>query len=292
MLGCAAAVALPAWARLAAADGADPWAWAFGAYSVLLFYALALAALPRWLAWLSGPPARPDVRCAVAGVALWAVGTDGQAVWPQGPPSLPEFVRMLLVSGSFPYCQMMGTALLAVPVGLRLRERWEAGADGPFLGRVLAGGVGLAALGGLWGWAVGEYDPARILSGELRVPPRAWYFLHIGGVGLALIPALELLTRAVRPARPAAYLLALFGQGALVIYTGHAFVLPALAVADEFVPLRGAGRVAAALVPFALFCGLVMYDRHRRAAGRPLTPRPAPARPAMLTPVARLVDQS
>ena len=268
MLLCAALVALPAWIRLVAERNADPWAWAFGAYSVLLFYALALAVLPAWLEWLSQPGGRLEARCLLAGVALWALGTAGEAVWPQRSPSFPEFVRMLLVSGSFPYGQMMGTALLAMPVGLRLRERWEAGTDGAYLARVLAAGAGLSVVGGLWGWSVGEYDPARILSGELRVPPRGWYFLHIGGAGLALVPALELVPRLVRPLRPSAYLLALFGQGALVIYTAHAFVLPALALADQVVTLGGAGRVVVALVPFAFFCGFVMYDRHRRAPGR------------------------
>jgi len=268
MLLCAAVVAVPAWIRLATEREANPWAWAFGAYSVLLFYALALVVLPAWLGWLTRPGARLGVECTLAGVGLWAIGAAAEAVWPQRPPSLVEFTRMMLVSGSFPYCQMMGVAIVAIPVGYKLRQRWQAGTDGEFLGSLLVSGIALAVGGGLWGWAVGEYDPARILSGDLRVPARAWYFLHLGGAGLTLIPAMELLTRAVPPLRPVGYLLALFGQGALVIYTGHALVLPGLALADEFVPLFGAGRVAAALIPFALFCAVVMYDRHRRPPAR------------------------
>jgi uncharacterized membrane protein YcfT len=118
----------------------------------------------------------------------------------------------------------------------------------------------------------------RIFSGELRTPPRAWYFLHFGGCGLALIPALELLTRALRALRPAAALLALFGQAGLVIYTGHSFALPILAVADRAVMLRGPARVAAAVLPFAAYCALVLYVRHRRreCSRRPERP-PAPA---------------
>jgi hypothetical protein len=266
---CAAVIALPLWTRLAVTGEADPWAWAFGLYSVLLFYVLALALLPAWLRWLGpvplGAPHRPvTLKCLIAGAALWAVGTAGHRLIPQGPPSGPEFVRMLLVSGSYAYLQLMGTALMAVPIGWRLRERWEAAADRPFLAQVLLGGIGLAALGGLWGWATGEYDPARFLAGDLRTPPRAWYFLHVGGFGLALIPALELAPRALPTLRPAAHLLALFGQAGLVIFTGHAFVLPGLALVDRLVPLHGAARAAVALVPFALFCALVMYARHRR----------------------------
>jgi hypothetical protein len=202
---------------------------------------------------------------------MWALGTAGHRLIPQRPPGGPEFVRMLLVSGSFAYLQLMGTALLAVPVGVWLRRRWEAGDDRRALGRLLLAGLGTAALGGLWGWAAGEYDPARLLTGALRTPPRIWYFLHIGGVGLALVPALELLTRSVTALRPAARGLALFGQTGLVIYTGHVFVLPGLALADRVVPLHGAARVAAAFVPFALFCAAVMYVRHRRTKESPRT---------------------
>jgi hypothetical protein len=175
---------------------------------------------------------------------------------------------MLLASGSYAYLQLMGTALVAVPVGVWLRERWEAGDDRPALGRVFLAGLAMAAVGGLWGWAAGEYDPARLLTGELRTPPRAWYFLHIGGMGLALVPALELLTRSVKSVRPAADLLALFGQVGLVVYTGHVFVLPGLALADRVVPLHGAARVAAAFGPFALFCAVVMWVRYRRTTAK------------------------
>jgi hypothetical protein len=279
LLLCAVAVALPFWARLAADGVADPWVWLFGLYSVLLFYVLALAVLPAWLRLLNPPrtdatgEGRLTAKCIVAGVGLWALGTAGHRLVPQGPPSGREFARMILVSGSFAYLQMIGTALLTIPVGWRLRQTWEAGTDRPLLWRVLLTGVGLAALGGLWGWAAGEFDPVRLLAGDLRTPPRAWYFLHIGGFGLALIPALELATRALRPLRPVAYLLALFGQVGLVVFTGHAFVLPGLALADQLVSLHGAARAAAALLPFAVFCGVVMFVRHRHMA--PQVPRPS-----------------
>ena len=279
MLLCAAAIALPGWAGMSGEDLADPWAWLFGLYSVLLFYALALSLLPAWLRWVCpagfGVPMGQrsvTIKCVLAGVGLWVIGTAGHELAPQGSRAGPEFVRMMLVSGSFAYCQLMGMALVAVPVGARLRAAWDAGADRRFLGTLLLASLGLAALGGLWGWAAGEYDPARLLSGELRTPPRAWYFLHIGGIGLALVPSLELLTRAARVLRPAAYVLALFGQCGLTVYTGHAFVLPGLAVVDRLVPLHGAARAAAALVPFAVFCALVIYARHRRQT--PQSPRP------------------
>jgi Heparan-alpha-glucosaminide N-acetyltransferase, catalytic len=274
LLLCAVVIALPLWGRLFADGDADPWLWFFGLYSVLLFYVLALANLPAWLRWLA-PVGRNTLvltaKCLIAGIGLWGLGTAGHRLVPQGPPSGPEFVRMMLASGSYAYLQMMGTALLAIPIGWSIRRSWEAGTDRPFLGRVLVVGVTLAILGGLWGWIVGEYDLARLLAGDLRTPPRAWYFLHIGGFGLALIPALELTTRTFRSLRPAAYLLALFGQVGLIIFTGHVFILPGLAVADRYVPLHGAARVATALLPLVIFCGLVMFIRHRQItrAGTP-----------------------
>jgi hypothetical protein len=183
------------------------------------------------------------------------------------------------VSGSYAYFQLMGTALLAVPVGVWLRARWEAGLDHrPLVGLLLVA-LGLAAVGGLWGLAAGEYELDPFLAGELRTPPRAWYFLHLGGVGLALIPLYELTTRALGPLRPLAYGFALFGQAGLVVYTGHVFVLPGLALADRFTPLHGAARVAAALVPFLTFCAVVMYARHRRAVtSSPASTRSSSAR--------------
>jgi hypothetical protein len=263
LLVCTVVVAVPAWAHLFASEETNPWAWAFAAYSVLLFYALALATLPAWLGCVTGRGGMTGltVRCVTAGAGLWALGKVGYELWPQGPPGGPEFVRALLVSGSYAYCQMMGTGILALPIGVWLRRRWSAGDDRRALGSLLVVAVSLAAVGGLWGWAAGEYDPPRILSGELRTPPRAWYFLHIGGIGLALVPALELATRSARTLRPLAAMLARFGQVGLVIYTGHTFVLPALALADRVIPLHGAARVAAGVVPFLVFCIAVMYGR-------------------------------
>ena len=274
LMACAVLIAVPYWVQMVTAGESDVWVWLVGLYSVLLFYVIALVLLPAWLAWLG--PASPALRasgsaglatlswkCVLAGAVLWAVGTAGHRLWPQGPPGAVEYARALLVSGSYPYLQLMGTALVAVPVGVWLRERWQAGDDRALV-RLLVGALGLAVLGGVWGGAAGDYDLGPFLAGDLRTPPRAWYFLHVGGAGLALIPLYELTTRALGPLRPLAYVFALFGQAGLVIFTGHVFVLPGLALADRVVPLHGAARVAVALGPFLLFCAVVMYARHRR----------------------------
>ena len=202
MLLCAVAVALPFWARLTAERRGRP----VGLAVRPVLGAPLLRAGPGrapGLAAVAGRARALDpraVRPAVAGVGLWALGTAGHTLVPQRPPAGGEFVRMMLVSGSFATAidghgpaRRPGRGPAAGRVGRR---------DGPPVPRAGCSwpGLALAALGGLWGLAAGEYDPARLLSGELRTPPRAWYFLHIGGMGLALVPALELLTRAARAA--------------------------------------------------------------------------------------------
>ena len=68
------------------------------------------------------------------------------------------------------------------------------------------------------------------------------------------------------------YLLALFGQASLPIYTAHSFVLPALNWLDYWVVIEGIGRIALPFVLFAVYCGIVMDYYHRKG----LRPRAAP----------------
>ena len=255
-------ITVPFWIKLSVHGVTDVWQWVFGMYSVLLFYTLALALLPTWFHWLAP---KPEVRAAISGVVLWAIGTAGYYLWPQRPFSAPEFVRMLLVSGNYAYLQMMGTAILAMPIGLHLRRARDAGVDRSLLVRLLIGGLALSAIGITWGISTGEYNVHRIVEGKLSVPPRPWYFLHFGSLALVAIAGLDLLTRSVAWLARPGYVLALFGQTSLVIFTAHAFVLPSLELFSRFVPLHGIIRVAMAFVPFTLFCALVIYRRHRRA---------------------------
>ncbi|HVK12231.1 MAG TPA: acyltransferase family protein [Gemmataceae bacterium] len=272
---CAVLISVPHFVRMAVhrpGPGEPPptvWDWVFGTYTVLFFYAIGLALLPAWLAWLKTWTAPKAV---AAGGVLWAATVLGCRAWP-GESTLTgtEFVRMVLISGPFAYLPMMGTTLVAIPVGLGLYRASKAGTDGRFLWLMLAGGVALAALGAGLGFAAGEYDLDRIVSGDLKAPSRPWYFLHFGGMAVAAIAGLELLTRGVRAFRPVGYVLALFGQTSLVLFTAHMFVLPVLELADHVGRMSGLVRVAVAFVPFAVFCALVMYGQHRylqrRAAG-------------------------
>ncbi|MSR54768.1 MAG: hypothetical protein EXS09_15990 [Gemmataceae bacterium] len=57
---------------------------------------------------------------------------------------------MWLLSGDYGYLQFTGTTLLAVPIGLRLRELHSAGREGPYLWKLLIGGCLLSAFGAAW----------------------------------------------------------------------------------------------------------------------------------------------
>ena len=263
---CSILITLPQWIRLSVREHSTIWEWFFALYSVLLFYAIALALLPFWLRWLTK---QSLARSLAGGVLLWVMGTLGYRLWPGGEQSLPEFFRMVLLSGDYGYLQMMGTTLLAIPIGLRLRRLHDVGKEGPYLWQLLIGGCLLAAFGAAWGWFLGEYDLARIIAGEMKIPPRPWYFLHFGSLAVVLLAGLEFLSRGVRVLSWPMYILALCGQVSLVLYTGHLFVLPFLEVVGHFTSLKGLTRVLVAFVPFLIFCVVVVYGRHRQQKVKP-----------------------
>lgn len=258
---CAIAIVIPEWIRFACLpERPGGWDWVFEVYSVLVFYTIGLAVLPLWLRLLSR---QTLIRAIVCGVALWLIGIEGYRSWEGHERSLPEFIRMLLVSGPYAYFQMMGTALVAMPLGLYLRRALQSGRGDRVLVGYLLLGLAVSAAGAVWGFSRGEIDPVKIINGELRIPPRAWYFLHFGGIALAMIPILEFATRPWL-LRSAGYALALFGQTSLLLFTGHAFVLPLLKLTDTVGTLHGPWRVSIPFAAFAAFCGIVMYVRHRQ----------------------------
>src|SRR5262249_29329293 len=102
------------------------------------------------------------------------------------------FVRLMLVSGGYAYCQMMGTALLAVPIGVGLREAVEYHLEHRFVPALLAFGSGLSVAGGGGGSGAGGDGPGR---GTPRRAPTA-------GPGVVLPPLWRVDSRRTR--RPGA----------------------------------------------------------------------------------------
>lgn len=270
---CAIVITVPRWIAFHRKGITDPWEWTFEAYSVLLFYTFGVGLLPLWLRWLAKDTLRRGI---AAGVGLWAVGTLLYHVWPGRPEDQKDtagFLRMVLFAGPYAYCQMMGTTLVAVPAGLWLRQRLDAGDAPRALVQLYVLGMTCALAGGCWGIALGEFDPAKIISGQLRIPPRAWYFLHFGGLSLSLIPALEYATKKATILRRPGYVLALFGQTSLLLFTGSELVLPGLALLDHVGTLQGTVRVVIPFLAFAVFCGLVARVRHRQVTAKAAAPR-------------------
>ena len=69
------------------------------------------------------------------------------------------------------------------------------------------------------------------------------------------------------------YPLALFGMGALPIYTVHTFVIPLLKLVDTMTEVEGIVRIALPFAVFAVYCLIVMQYYHGKLKGRNVTSR-------------------
>jgi hypothetical protein len=65
--------------------------------------------------------------------------------------------------------------------------------------------------------------------------------------------------------------LALFGMGALPIYTVHTFVIPMLKLVDMTTKIEGIGRIALPFAVFGVYCLIVMQYYHGKLKGRNVT---------------------
>ncbi len=88
------------------------------------------------------------------------------------------------------------------------------------------------------GQSIHEFNIHAINTGELKAPPRLWYWMFFAGPTLLLLAGLVVLELRVAAASTLLYPLALFGMGALPIYTAHIFVLPALDFMSKKFPSR------------------------------------------------------
>jgi OpgC protein len=257
-------ISIPGYWELWSEDTVDPLRWLLATYSVLGFYVLALVSAPVWLMMLGRNPLR---NALLYGLSYWLLSAALLEIW-DGADELTanELVRFILVSGPFAYLQLAGCALLAVPVGLYLRRALNDGTFPRYLITVLFVGASLTIVGYVIGRWTAEFDVQAIVLGTVKAPPRPWYWMFFGGPALLALLGLVALETSVRRTRQWLYPLSLFGQGALPIYTAHAFVLPLLALLDRVIVVEGVARVIAPLAAFGLFCASVMlyYDLIRR----------------------------
>src|SRR5690606_18852480 len=86
----------------------------------------------------------------------------------------------------------------------------------------------------------------------------------VGGVAVSLLSGLGMIHDHKTKLAAGLYPLALFGQRALLIYVGHAFVLPSLSMLDALgVVLEGPLRAGLLLLVFMLFIMLAVLQQHR-----------------------------
>ncbi|MBI4558705.1 MAG: OpgC domain-containing protein [Candidatus Hydrogenedentes bacterium] len=258
---CAAIIRVPHYGELVGDGNFEAMAWLFGTYSILAYYTLGVATVPVWLRIIQR---RPVALCLVLGILHWVIGTIIVFhLWPQSPElNLVEFVRLYVVSGSFAYLQLSGTALLGMAIGVALRRSLKARDTERLLAGLFVAAVAMVAVGWAWGTVLGEYNTKDIIDGALKAPPRPWYFLFFAGFTVLLLATLGLAEYYLAFLQRIRYPVCLFGQASLPIFTGHVFVLPALKGLDHIVVLDGIVRV---LVPFAMFgvyCLAMMYRRH------------------------------
>lgn len=263
---CALLVATPEYAALAQRGEVTPLSFALASYGILMFYAIAVAATPLLLRLATRRPVAGPVG---AGIALWALGSAlAFGFWPAAAElNWIEIARLYLVSGSYALLPMLGTAAIALPLGVLLRRAVETGRTGGAVGMI--GGVGAALLtAGLVGAAAtGRLDAAALASGALKAPPRAWYFALFAGASMVMIAAFYALPR-MQWMTVLRLPLRLLGQAALPVYVGHVFLRPGA----EALRAIGAGPAPLdVLAPLAVFAAFVAFVLMRRAGRIPTT---------------------
>jgi len=264
VLICAVLICTPNYITLYFSGDFVPNHWLFATYSVLNFYVLALLAAPLWLRLIANSPV---LRSVWLGAAHWVVGILLSHIWSaNGDLGMADFIRQNLFAGPFAYLQLEGTALLSLPIGLGLKRAGRTGRYVEFSLRLFPFAIALTVGGAALGYYAGELDLRALVSGALKSPPRVWYWMFFSGPALAMLLGLVALEVRSKPARNPFTPLGLFGQGALPIYTAHAFILPALAGVDTLVAIEGITRIVIPFVLFGSFCVLVMeYYRLKNA---------------------------
>jgi len=133
----------------------------------------------------------------------------------------------------------------------------------PHLGLLFAVGAAFTVFGLAVGNAT-DMTMQGLVDGSVKGPARLWYWTLFGGVTLMLLAALAAAHEVLTGLSTRTWLVALFGQSALGIFTTHAWVLPIVHALDVRFSITGAGRAALALTIFASFCVVTMTYYYRK----------------------------
>ncbi len=238
-------------------------------YSPLNFYLLGFLSAPLWLMALGRQ--QPLRNALLLAIANWGVAVILLALWPLGSGlDAWEYLRMTFVSGPFAYFQLAGCALAVMPIGIYVRKSLRERSYARLMVILMVLGVALTVGGWALGQSIHEFNVHAINTGELKAPPRLWYWMFFAGPTILLLAWLVALELRVTAASKFLYPLALFGMGALPIYAAHLFVLPALDFISKKFPIEGFSRIVIPFVTFAAYCAVVMCYYHYKLRKRRL----------------------
>lgn len=255
-------ICLPNWINLIIAQDYQLNHWLFKLYSVLNFYALAFLSLPIWLLLTRK---NPQQRCLLLGGLFLSIHLVLNQTWVRSSElNLFEYLRLNLYSGAYGYFHLAGYALLLMPLGIQLRKYLQNNQLNLYFIKLFILGIILMIAGYNLGVFSQELSLEKIVEGRVKAPPRIWYFMLFGGASLIMIAIVGMIALVLQRHQLSwlVYPLTLFGQVALPIYVGHAFVLPCLNWLDYFFQIEGIIRVLFALSLFILFCIVIMYRKH------------------------------
>lgn len=226
-------------------------------YSVLTFYAVAIFATGLACSALARDPWRTGL---VAGATLVFAGSFlGYDAWPQGGETEWELLRLLFVSGKYGVFTLLGSAWLMLGLGVMIRRRVTAGE--PFrqdLAIIALSAILIAlSVGRVVGWR-----SIADLAQRYDAPPQLWFLVMAGGAMLIALAVLD-----AYPLGLAGLVLEHVGRNPLTIYLGHAFVLPAIALARQLAPdVPELVILGACVGGFLLFCAITVHRSIRKVA--------------------------
>jgi len=275
-------ICIPNYINLVIQGDTNPSHWLYGTYSILNYYAIALFTLPLWLRFLTQNLVRNSL---LLGASFWILGYLLLQFWhfddalvfrryeeldlylPENPDHLGflEYLRLTFISGPYAYLQLSGSAILAILAGYFLRKLNNAGRITEISYYLIPISLVLTVSGIVLGIYFQEFSIHNVVVGDIKAPPRLWYWLFFSGPTLLVLLLFVIID--LRPkslAERATYPLAIFGQGSLIIYTGHSFVLPMINWLDVIYPTEGLLRILIPFLLFFAFCGLVMMYYHRQ----------------------------
>jgi Heparan-alpha-glucosaminide N-acetyltransferase, catalytic len=258
-------ITIPNWVELAWSGSTPATDYVTHIYSILVFYAIAVAALIPACQWIRR--AR-DWELISVGVALWVL----QDLLAYLLPSVPveswwwEWMRTIFVSGQYAFLGLAGWALMMVAVGGWLRKKVEQGRMVEGLLMIGALGIALSLIGALDGVAWRELRLPQLRNALLaeRAPPRFWFYSMFGGLMLIITAVVGLAARAFPQARLIWDPLAAAGRKSLPIYVGSLFVVP---IVDMLQWFNGGKARLGELAVILVFLGSVAWlviDEMRR----------------------------